>query len=194
MVPHPAREADIESLTTIIPRSFDKDAFLNILFPPTSTLIKDWWAEVYTKAIASPACRILVETLSDKVIGVLTLHFWDPNNPTSTPEGICTFAPFTSDHNEIMPTAIESQTRDRKKLMRNTPNFMIDLMAVDKDYQGCSVGHRLLQRACRIADEHDAAIFLQTTKARKYYLTSGLGFESEEGDEEGIVIRPVSKK
>ena len=188
-----ANETDISSLTTIIPRSCAPNAPLNQLFPPDSVLVKQWWAEVYRKATELASYHILVTVHGNTVIGVLTLHLWYPEDLKSTSNGLCTLVPLTDGHSESkeLEEALYNQASRREQIMQKQPNFMIDLMAVDQDYQNKGIGRRMIEHACRIADSEKAAIFLQTTKAKAFYLNLNIGFVSERGDEEsGVVIRP----
>jgi ribosomal protein S18 acetylase RimI-like enzyme len=192
-----ATAQDIPSLTTIIPRSYDPDSLLIKLFPPESPLIKEWWSQVYAAAISSPSFHIFVSHAPDSpntVAGVLTLQFYDPQDPASSPGGLCTLAPLTEDHDQILIEALASQATERNAQAKGQPNFVIDLVAVDREYQGQGIGRELIWRACETADEKGASIFLETTKARKYYLKLAMGFESDEGDEAGVVIRPPQRE
>ena len=191
-----ASEADIQSLTTIIPRSCAPDALLNQLFPPDSVLIQQWWAEVYRKAAKLASYHILVAVHGYTVIGVLTLHFWHPEDPISTNNGLCTLVPLTDGHvkRKELEEALYNQASRRERIMQKQPNFMIDLMVVDQEYQNRGIGRRMVECACRIADSKNAAIFLQTTKAIAFYLNLNMGFESQQGDEEsGVIIRPPTQ-
>ena len=73
--------------------------------------------------------------------------------------------------------------------------FLIELMGVDSDYKSLGIGRRLVGWACEIADERDAAVYLQTTAAKDYYTKKlQFGFESwnEAGNHNGTatVIQP----
>jgi len=108
---------------------------------------------------------------------------------------LCTLVPLTADHHEALKDALVEQARDRATLMRQEPNFQVDLLGVDRAFQGRGVGRRLVQRACEVADQEGAAVFLQTTKAREWYLGLGMGFVPDKTYEDiagGVVVRPAA--
>ncbi|KAK5171226.1 uncharacterized protein LTR77_004370 [Saxophila tyrrhenica] len=186
--------ADIDSMTMIIPRAYDADAFLNFIFPDTPT-IRDWWTKVYTSAIQSPAYTILVAVEEATVIGVLTLHLYRPENAhLGKRDGICTLVPLTDDHHQELKKALVEQASDRQKILQEQSNLMIDLLGVDRKYQSKGIGGQLVKRAGAVADSESAAIFLQTTQAKAYYLKLALGFEVRGEDDPnapgGVIVRP----
>lgn len=193
-----ATSADIDSMTTIIPRAYPPDAFLNKIFPDTPA-IRKWWSQTYHAALDSPAYTLLIAVDGDTVIGALTLHLYRAYSPGLTSySGICTLVPLTDDHDPVLKEALQGQSSGREESMQQRTNFMIDLMGVDRAYQSRGVGSSLAKRACELADAEDAAIFLETTKAREYYVKLGLGFEArkESVDQEGggVVVRPAGWK
>jgi GNAT superfamily N-acetyltransferase len=187
-------EADVDSMTTIVTRSFAPDAFMNDAFPDTST-IRQWWAQIYSNALATPSCRLLVAMDGSNVIGLLTLHL-SPARPKDSAQssdevgGVCFLVPSTSEHPELLLSAFKTWSELRtQSIPERAQNFGIELVAVDREYQNHGIGKRLVMRACELADKEGAWIFLVTTKAKDYYLNLGLGFELRDGDgDDGHVV------
>lgn len=188
-----ATSAEVESLTSIIPRSYPPDSWMHKIFKDGPTM-HQWWTEVYNRALQDPSYRILVALDGTLVVGVFTLALW--RKSAAMPEansGLCTLVPLTEDHDEVLKDALVEQITDRRQKMGEQTNFMIDLVGVDRAYQSQGIGARLAKFACEIADQEKAALFLETGDAREWYMKLDLGFEvAKQSDEDGaggVVIR-----
>ncbi|KAM0721584.1 hypothetical protein Q7P37_002509 [Cladosporium fusiforme] len=190
-----ASSADVDSMATMIPRSYPPDSSLSRLISDTPS-VRRWWTETYKAALEDPACCLLVAVEGIKTVGLLTMHYLDS---ASTPQdgngGIATAIPLTSDHSQDMAAALQSLGQERRNWMGDEAHFIIELVAVDCAYQNLGIGRRLATRACEIADKMDAAIFLHTTSAVHFYTKRlDLGFYVKQHDVSneagGIVIRP----
>jgi len=190
-----ATPADIQSMTTMVPRAFGPDDFLPQIIPDTP-LVQQWWTTTYENALQDPASRVLVAVNSiGQTVGILTLHYLGPESPASASGGVTLTVPLTPDHSPVLAKAFQGMKQERKELMGGSPHYLIELVGVDDGYKSFGIGRGLTERACEIADESDAGIFLQTSAARDYYTKKlQLGFREmrrEEGDESGgTVVRP----
>lgn len=190
-----AAPSDIASMTTMVPRAFAPSAFLPQIIPNTA-LTRAWWTSTYRNALDDADCRILVAVAkSGDTVGILTLHYLGPESHASASAGVTLTVPLTPDHSPVLAKAFAGMKQERKDLMGDTPHFLIELVGVDDHYKGLGIGRRLTERACEIADQRDAAIFLQTSAARDYYTQRlRLGFREmrrEEGNGSGgTVVRP----
>ncbi|PSN68862.1 hypothetical protein BS50DRAFT_521010 [Corynespora cassiicola Philippines] len=193
-----ATAADISSMTTIVPRAYARDATLLRLIPHTG-IITHWWNKTYHHALEDPASRLLVAVSGSKVVGVFTMHFRGPDSPPQTSAGIMSAIPLTQDHSLILVGALKELARERRELMGDEPHYLVELVGVDDGYKGLGIGRRLTEWACEIADEQDAAMYLQTTAAQNFYTQKvGLGFElskdSHDDDAGGTVVRQRKSK
>ncbi|KXL42805.1 hypothetical protein M433DRAFT_156491 [Acidomyces richmondensis BFW] len=190
--------ADIESMATMVPRAYAPDAFLPQIIPDTPA-VRKWWAQTYEAALQDPAARLLIAVDGCKTVGILTLHYLDPDSPSSSSCGVTAAIPLTPDHSPILAKALEGLEQERKELMGADAHFLIELVGVDDEYKSLGIGRALAQWACEIADEKDAAIYLQTSAAKYYYTKKlNLGFEARKSEEDqgagGTVIRPRKSK
>lgn len=185
--------ADIPSMATIISRAYAPDAHLLQIIPDTPTT-RTWWAQTFEAALTDPAARILVAVDQSTSItaGVFTMHYLGPESPANATAGVVSAIPLTLDHSQDLAEAIVKLKQERVEFMGNEPHYLIELVGVDDEYKSHGIGRQLTQRACDIADEHDAAIFLQTSAARQYYVDKlNMHFKAvrtEEGDAIGGTI------
>jgi ribosomal protein S18 acetylase RimI-like enzyme len=193
-----ATPADIESMTTMVPRSYDPDAFLPQVIPDTP-LIREWWAKTYGAALEDPAARILIAVEGTKTVGIFTMHYLGPDPPAAQSGGVTVAIPLTPDHSPMLKEAFDGLKEERKELMGDEPHYLIELVGVDAEYQSLGIGRKLTKWACGIADQSDAAIYLQTTAARDYYCNKlDLGFKQQKSYDDheagGTCIRPRKSK
>lgn len=190
-----ASSADVDSMATIIPRSYASDSSLSRLCPDTP-LVRRWWVNTYEAALENPASCLLVAVEGLKTVGLFTMHYLEPaSTPHDAKGGITTAIPLTTDHPQDMAAALQNLRHERQMWMGDETHFIIELVAVDSAYQNLGIGRRLTVRACEIADEKDAALFLHTTAARKFYtekLDLGFYVKHHDANDEtsGIVVRP----
>ncbi|KAK4495203.1 hypothetical protein PRZ48_013530 [Zasmidium cellare] len=172
-----ARPEDIESLKTIVPRSFFKDLpWMEAMFPDT-TDIREWWGRVYEDLIASPNSYlpIAVDTASNTVIGAMTVDAVLQGEPAG---GVLTRIPATQDHGEDWPEVLKTFAGEDREYVGDRNRFLIDIMGVDTAYQGRGIGQKLVAMACGFADAKGWPIYLNTGQAKGFYLKQALGFQA----------------
>ncbi|KAK4504272.1 hypothetical protein PRZ48_005188 [Zasmidium cellare] len=193
------READanhVESLKTILARSFFpvNDVVKKAL--PDNSEMRDWWGQVYSEEIDNPSCHpiIAVNTEDGTVIGVVCLRRMDGSEPMG---GFWSKHPWTDSHSRALwQGPVDCMVAWEEKLMKGQPQYyLLELLAVDHAYKGQGVGDRLVRRACEVADKERLSIFLQSGSAKNYYLKLGLGFRIEvepewDGYKACIIVRP----
>lgn len=175
----PATEADLDSLSTIVPRAFHKsnEYFRQTL--PDTPLVQQWWSSLLYDAIRDPIYHVLtirsLEALpaASQAIGLLLLRFVEANG-----EGGNVFHrhPPTADHDYARYAAMLSGSKGgpREKYMKDQAHFSLDLFGVDDSYQGTGLGKKLLRNACEIADAAEVDIFVQANMyARAFYEKRG---------------------
>lgn len=187
--------SDVSSMATMIPRAYAPDAFLQQIIPDTPAT-RRWWELTYSAALSNAAARILVavDGTTGQTVGILTMDYYGPNTTPGANSRITSVVPLTPDHSPVWTEAHVKLKQSRQKLMGSEPHYAIELVGIDDNYKSRGIGKVLAQRACDIADEKDAAIFLQTTAARNWYVDKlNLDFQTvkaKEGDMVGgTVIR-----
>jgi ribosomal protein S18 acetylase RimI-like enzyme len=179
-----ARQSDLESLTTILPRSFHPVNAYQRVAQPDTPKIREWWRRVFEDEIKDDNCHpiVAIDPTTDKDVGVLTLRRFEPEGKGS---GFWSMYPLTDDHNKAMCDAfIFKMTEWREKLMGGRSHYLIELFGTDHAYKGCGVGSKMLKKACDIADETGDDIFVQAN-------ASAIGFYEKFGfKSEGEVLMP----
>ncbi|KAK5111528.1 hypothetical protein LTR62_004823 [Meristemomyces frigidus] len=184
---------DVESMSTMVPRSYDDSAFLPQVIPDTPAT-RQWWIDTYRHALSDPAARLLiaVDNSTKASVGILTLHYLGPDSSFGTHGGITSAIPLTPDHSLLLAEGLTELKTERKELMGEDPHYLIELVGVDRRFQGQGIGKTLTAMACEIADRRDAAIYLQTSAAKEYYVEKlGMGFVAQANgdDRSGTIIR-----
>jgi GNAT superfamily N-acetyltransferase len=195
-----AEDSDLDSLTTILARSFfPVNAYVKAALPDTS-LMREWWREVYREEISSSACHPLIacdpSNDEDSVVGVVCLRLINPGEDAVG--GFWARHPWTPDHNQAKwGPPVACMMHYEQKLMHDggLPYYLLELLAVDHDYKGQGIGMRLVLSACDIADHGGRPVFLQSGSARDFYLRLNRGFRVEaEPDWNGyracLLVRP----
>lgn len=189
----------IESLKTIVPRSFfEVNPRMKTLLPDTPAM-REWWGRVFGDLITNPnSCiPIAVDTATNKVVGAFTLDGILQGEPFG---GALQRHPATEDHDsKDWAGAIKEFAEHDEQIVGDQNRFLVEIVGVDSAYQGKGIGQRLTARACEIADADGWPIYLETSMAKMFYLKQGLGFRlvSSEDDPEaksGQMLRKPSAK
>lgn len=175
-----AREADLPSLSTVVPRAFHRsnEYFRNTL--PDTALIKQWWLTLILDAIKDPVYHVLTimdegQPRSREAIAILLLRRIAADG---SGDNVFHRHPPTADHDHVRYAAMldGSVGGPRERLMAGHSHFSLDIFGVDDAYQGSGLGKKLLKRACDISDAANADIFVQANSfARAFY--EKLGFQ-----------------
>lgn len=194
------READtthVESLKTILARSFFpvNDIVREAL--PDNAEMRDWWGEVYAEEVDNPKCRLLiaVDLSTSAVVGVLCLRHIEAGDAFG---GFWTKHPWTESHSKpLWKPSVDCMVAYEESVMRGRPHYLLELMAVDHEYKSRAIGRRLVQEACKMADEARLPIFLQSGGAKDYYMRLNMWFRPQaepewEGYKACILVRPVA--
>ena len=181
-----ARPSDIDSLTTIVPRSFHPaNPYIKETLPDTARL-REWWSRVFSDESKDPTCHVLVaiDPDTDKDIGVLTLRLLGPHDKGvgfwTSPSHLW---PPDINH-EMCKAMIDSMVENRERLMMGKSHYLIELFGAEHGWKGKGVGTKLLRRACEIADGEGVDVFVQANGSAKGFYER-LGFECE-----GSVVMP----
>ena len=173
-----ARQSDLPSLTTIVPRSFHPvNAYIKQALPDTPKL-RDYWFRIFEDERKDTSCHVLIalDPNTDNEIGILTLRLLGPDEGGA---GFWTMYPYTDDHDhEKTKSMVDCMVEARERLMMGRSHYLIELFGADHAYKGRGIGTKLLARACEIADQHGHDIFVQANaSARDFY--ARLSFQCE---------------
>ncbi|KAI1310173.1 acyl-CoA N-acyltransferase [Xylaria venustula] len=168
---------DLDSLATLVPRSFfPANNLMQKLFPDTPTM-RAWWRGVFEEYIRNPEFHlpVAIDTATRAVVGAITLRGVQRGEPLG---GFMAQHPTTQDHpEELWQKAIEGFIEDEKLHVGDRDRFLIEVMGVDQTCQGKGIGKRLVTMVCEIADSKGYPIFLETSQAREFYTKQGKGFD-----------------
>nr|POF04457.1 hypothetical protein CFP56_55938 [Quercus suber] len=200
--------ADIDSLSTIVPRAFhNKNSYIRQCFPDTPTM-RRWWSREFVAALHNSDTHLLT-VRDDKssrmhgspTVGVLVCRLMGAQE---TGAGFFDFVPVdaSDDHDRDMYENMKQvQVTHRERLMLGSRHFCIELFGVDEAYQGTGVGRRLLERACELADEAGLKSFvLANSYAHSFYERQGFEVDEvvvlpgEQGYKEYLLVRMPRKK
>lgn len=196
-----AQHSDLDSLSTILARSFHPvNPYIKKCLPDTPS-VREWWTQLFRSGIDSLSSRILIASTStpNQVVGVLILGFMQADEKGA---GNWTkHAPSPDIDTNMFTAMIDNMITQRERLMLGRRHFLVELLAVDHEYKGRGLGRRLLARACELVDESGRECFVQANRgARGFYEREGFVLEAEvgmpkdgEGEEEYVeclLVRP----
>ena len=175
-----ARQSDLDSLTTIVPRSFHPvNSYIKKALPDTPKL-REWWSRIFKDEMKDDNCHVLVaiDSETDKTIGILTLRLLGPDDKGA---GFWTNADLTEHHNnEMYRSMVDAMVEARERLMLGRSHYLIELFGADHECKGKGVGTKLLKRACEIADGDGYDVFVQANaSAKDFYRKLGFGCVNE---------------
>lgn len=172
-----AKSEHIESLKTIVPRSFfEVNPRMKNLLPDTPAM-REWWGRVFEDLVSNPNSHvpIAVDKGTNTVVGAFTLDGILRGEPFG---GALQRHPATEDHDaEDWTAAIKEFAEHDEQIVGDRNRFLVEILGVDSAYQGKGIGQRLVARACEFADAKGWPIYLETSMAKGFYLRLGLGFE-----------------
>lgn len=175
----PAREADLESLSDLVPRAFHRSNEYFRTTLPNTPLLRQWWAGLIGDAIRDLIYHVLTIIDSNETPGArlaVSLLLLRRIAADGTGENVFHRHPPTADHDHARYAAMlrGSVGGPRERLMSGVSHFSLDLFGVDDQYQGSGLGKALLKTACEIADAQSADIFVQANiYARAFYEKRG---------------------
>ncbi|KAI0966618.1 acyl-CoA N-acyltransferase [Xylaria arbuscula] len=184
---------DLDSLETIIPRSFfPANKLMEKLFPDTPAM-RAWWRGVFEEYIRNPEFHlpVAIDTTTRAIIGAVTLRGVRQGQPLG---GFMAQHPATQDHpEELWQKAIKNFGENEELIVGDRDRFLIEVMGVDQAYQGKGIGKQLIAIVCDIADSKGYPIFLETSQAREFYVKQGKGFEvvPQDGKEAVLLRQPA---
>lgn len=195
-----ARPEHLESLKTIVPRSFfEVNPRMKKFFPDTPAM-RDWWGRIFEDLISesNSSIPIAVDTATDTVVGAFTLDGIMQGQPFG---GRLQKHPATKDHDaDDWAAAIKEFAEHDEQIVGDQNRFLVEILGVDAAYQGRGIGQRLVANACKFADAKGWPIYLETSMAKLFYLKLGLGFRpvSTEDDPEAksgqLLRKPAAKE
>lgn len=182
-----ARLEDLDSLSTVVQRSFHfSNAYIRSALPDTSRM-REWWTDIFREEIQSPECFPIVatDTKTQQVVGFLCQRKMTPTSADPI-GGFWTKHPWTEDHDEskwrfIMDSNCHWEEVEMQK--SRGEYFHIELCGVDEHYQRRGIGKRLHHLAAAICDANHCASYTQSGGAKEYYEKLGLGFKTLEKPE-----------
>ena len=175
-----ARPTDLDSLATIVPRSFHPaNPYIEKTLPDTPD-VRRWWCNVFALEIEDPTCHLLtaIDSSSDKDIGLLALRLLSSD---ARDVGFWTMYDWPADfERDMFKAMIDSMTEYREKLMMGKPHYLIELFGADHEWKGFGVGKKLLSRVCEIVDAEGHDVFVQANgSAKSFYEQFGFKCEAE---------------
>lgn len=197
--------SDLDSLSTVVARSFHPvNDYIQKTLPDTP-LVRDWWKRTFNTGLSQQpeTCHVLKLTSSsstteETVLGILLLRLM---RPETTGAITITTHPITPDHDrEQFDSMIGAMITADQRLLGKETHFMVELFGVDHAYKGRKLGQMLLHRACEIADQAGLPSFVQANASAKGFYER-LGFEvrdvvvmpGESGYMEFMLVRPAKK-
>jgi len=158
-----ARASDIDSLKTIVARSFHPvNPYIRACFPDTPAVSK-WWFNLFEGCRKDPSSHVLIalDPATDQDIAVLMLRYREGHERDA---GLWTdpaYAwPADVDSDLAMPM-MDSMAKYEAEFMAGKPHYLIELFGTDQQWKGKGVGTKLLQRVCEIADAKGVEVFVQ---------------------------------
>jgi GNAT superfamily N-acetyltransferase len=183
-----ARPSDLESLSTILARSFHPENPYQRKAQPDTPKIRNWYHRTFEDEINDKSCHpiVAIDSATDKDVGVLTLRRMEPGEKGA---GFWSMYPLTDDHNKDMCSAfIDVMVEWREQLMGDRAHYFIELFGTEHAYKRTGVGSKMLKRACEIADQAGEDICVQAN-------ASGVGFYKKFGfTNEGELVMPGEDK
>ena len=177
-----AREEDLDSLSSLVPRAFHKNNEYFRTTLPDTPLLRQWWANLIRDAIQDPIIHVLtiIDTNDDgggsgnrHAVGILLLrHVGADGNG----ENVFLRHPATVDHDQARYAALLDSIGQgpQERLRAGRSYFSLDLFGVDDRYQGYGLGKKLLQKACDLAEDEGIDVFVQAnTNASPFYEKRG---------------------
>ena len=183
-----ARRSDLDSLSTILPRSFHPVNSYQRTAQPDTPKIREWYRRMFEDEINDQSCHpiVAIDPTTNKDVGVLTLRRMEPGEKGA---GFWTMSPLTDDHNkDICHAFIDVMAEWRERLMGDRRHYHIELFGTEHEYKGKGVGSKMLKRACEIADKAGEDVFVHAN-------ASGVGFYEKFGfTNEGELVMPGEEK
>ncbi|KAK3681171.1 3'-5'-exoribonuclease [Vermiconidia calcicola] len=177
-----ATQNEVLSMSTLEARAFHPvNPYHRKCFPDTP-LVRQWWCSIFESEVEDPTCYplIAVDTQatddSKRAVGVLLLRRFERGQKGG---GSFTSFPLTDDHDkEGCASMFKGAGEHREALIGDRRHLVVQYFGVDHEYKGSSIGTRLLERACEIADDEGIDIFVEANKsATSFYMK--VGFDSE---------------
>ncbi|KXS95211.1 hypothetical protein AC578_6930 [Pseudocercospora eumusae] len=171
-----ATESHLDSLSTIVQRSFHSHNEYFLKTFPDTPLMRKWFRNLFLDAIHDSEYQLLIvrdPSSSSSVLGIILL------NRGSEDAAVFKRQPPTSDHDPERYHAMLESEKSNTTGQTVAPHFGIELLGVDDEAKGKGYGKMLLREACRIADEEGMEIFVTANVgARAFYEREG--FVTEE--------------
>lgn len=168
-----ATEADLASLSTVVPRAFHKNNEYFRQTLPDTPVLRCWWSGLLLDAIQDPIYHVYTiigeAKTSPRALGLLLLRYIDADG---NGDNVFHRHPPTDDHDHARYAAMLSGSKGgpRERFMGGKAHYSLDLFGVDDRYQGTGLGKKLLLKACQIADVQGIDIFVQANMyARAFY-------------------------
>ena len=183
-----ARPSDLESLSTILFRSFHPVNPYQRKAQPNTPKVQDWYRRMFEDEIHNKSCHpiVAIDSTTDKDVGALTLRRMEPGEKGA---GFWTIYHLTDDHSKDMCKAfIDVMVEWREKLMGDRQHYLLEFFGTDHAFKGRGIGSKLLKRACEIADETGGDIFVQANRG-----AIGL-YEKFRFSNEGELVMPGEEK
>lgn len=193
-----ANASHLDSLSTIVARSFHPvNAYIRSVWPDTAA-IRQYWINLFRKEIDSPNAHtlVLVEEKTNDVLGVLALRLMAEDERGS---GMWREDETAADMNvNAYIHMVDAMTTCREQCMLGQSHFLIQLFGVDHKAKGLGLGKMLLTRACDIAAEEGHETFVQANVyAKDFYQKQGFVLKEvvmlpgDDKYEEFMLVRPV---
>lgn len=188
----------VDSLSTIVARSFHPVNPYIARCMPDTPMVRQWWRRLFSKSIQDDYCYVFtaVDKSNGEVVGVLNLRFQGPDQKGA---GMWTEFDITPDHDaESYRAIIDAMAEAREKHMSGNAHLLLELFGVDHAYKGRKIGHRLLRAACDLATDGGYEIFVQANSSalafyqrQDFQLRETKIMPGEEAYEEHMLVHPA---
>nr|POE48987.1 hypothetical protein CFP56_32139 [Quercus suber] len=173
---------DLDTLSTILARSFhNKNPYIRQCFPDTS-MMRRWWSLAFSAGLRDLNTHILTIrdgksssiSIRPPTIGVLVCRLMGAQETGKGFFEDATIRPDDDHDRDMYHNMIQTMVSHRERLMLGSRHFCIELFGVDEAYQGTGVGRCLLKHACRLADDAGLKTFvLANAGAKSFYERHG---------------------
>ncbi|USW52702.1 Putative acyl-CoA N-acyltransferase [Septoria linicola] len=125
---------DLNSLSTIFPRSFHKvNPFMKQLIPDTP-VVRTWWRRIFEADIENPNCHVLIalDESTSEVVGSVQLRGMKRGSHFG---GFMAEHSITKDHDaETWSAAIKAFAANEERIVGDRDRYLIEVMCVDHEY------------------------------------------------------------
>ncbi|WQF81316.1 Putative GNAT domain, acyl-CoA N-acyltransferase [Colletotrichum destructivum] len=199
LILEPVTLEDVTALTEVWFAAFAHDPAINRLWPDTP-LVRAWWDGANRSDIVAKPFQRFVKVVDPNIADarggarIAAWAKWDTSMPGQRGRR---YPPWCEDMpGKVCDAFIESEERERGRLMGEENHYYLDTLVTHPDYQRRGAGSMLLKWGCELADENGVGAYVDSSKAGRG-LYERFGFldmsESDAGEVASMVRRRRSQ-